>query len=58
MGLDRDGFARDARLEKARPTSSERREFKLVMFALAMVLGAFAALAIVGVCMVLWRIWG
>lgn len=58
MGTDRDGFARHARLEKARPTSSERREFKLVMFALAMVLGAFAALAIIGVSMILWRIWG
>jgi len=58
MGTDRDGFARNARLEKARPTSSERLEFKLVMFAFAVVLGVFSSLAIIGVSMILWRIWG
>ena len=58
MGLDKDGFARNARLKKAEPTSSERLEFKLVMFAFAVVLGVFSALAIIGVSMILWRIWG
>jgi hypothetical protein len=58
MGLDKDGFARDVRLEKARPTSSERLEFKLVIVAFAVVLGVFSALAIIGVSMILWRIWG
>ena len=58
MGTDRDGFARSVRLKKAEPTSSERLEFKLTLLALAVVLGAFAALAIIGVSMILWRIWG
>jgi hypothetical protein len=58
MEKDNDGFARTARLKKAEPTSSERLEFKLVMFAFAVVLGVFSALAIIGVCMILWRIWG
>jgi hypothetical protein len=58
MGTDRDGFARNARLRKAEPTSSERLEFKLVMFAFAVVLGVFSSLAIIGVSMILWRIWG
>jgi len=58
METDKDGFARNARLEKARPTSSERWEFKLMMLAIAMVLGAFAAFAIIGASMVFWRIWG
>jgi hypothetical protein len=58
MEKDSVGFARSVRLEKARPTSSERLEFKLMLLALAVVLGAFSALAIIGVSMILWRIWG
>jgi hypothetical protein len=58
MGTDKDGFARNARSEKARPTSSERLEFKLMMFGIAAVLGAFFAFAIIGASMIFWRIWG
>ena len=58
MEKDRDGFARNARLEKARPTSSERLEFKLMLFAIAALIGAFFAFAIIGASMIFWRIWG
>ena len=58
MELDKDGSARNARLGKARPTSSERWEFKLMMFAIAGMLGALFAFAIIGASMIFWRIWG
>ena len=58
MEKDSVGFARSVRLEKARPTSSERWEFKLMMFAIAALIGAVVAFAIIGASMVFWRIWG
>ena len=58
MEKDSVGSARNARSEKARPTSSERLEFKLMMFAIAGMLGALFAFAIIGASMIFWRIWG
>ncbi len=58
MEKDSVGFARNARLEKAKPTSSERWEFKLTMFVIAGMLGALFAFAIIGASMIFWRIWG
>lgn len=58
MGTDKDGFARNARLRKAEPTSSERLEFKLAVIGIVLILSVFFISAIIGVSMILWRIWG
>lgn len=58
MENDSVGFARSARLRKAEPTSSERWQFKLTIFLIAGLIGAFSVFAIIGASMVFWRIWG
>ena len=58
MEKDSVGYARNARLKKAEPTSSERWQFKLTMFVIAGLVGAFSAFAIIGASMIFWRIFG
>jgi len=58
MELDKDGFARNARLERGRPTSSETLEFKLMVIGIILILSVFFISAIIGVTIIFWRIWG
>ena len=58
MGNDRDGFARAARLEKAKPTEKEERNFKSLVFMLIVVLFTIFVMGIVGSSIIFWRIFG
>jgi hypothetical protein len=58
MEKDNDGFARDARLEKAKPTPLEDREFKGLITMMAIVMVCVFGMGVVGIAMMFWRIWG
>ena len=53
-----DGSARDARIEKSKPTRQEDQEFKILMIAMFFVLTCVFGMGIIGSMMIFWRIWG
>lgn len=58
MENEDDGSARDARIEKSKPTKQEEQEFRILMTAIAIVMTCVFGMGIVGSMMVFWRIWG
>jgi len=58
MEKDKDGFARSARLEKAKPTENEDREFKSLIFMMIVVLFTIFFMGIIGSAIIFWRIFG
>ena len=58
MENEDDGSARDARIEKSKPTKQEAQEFRILMTAIAIVMTCVFGMGIVGSMMVFWRIWG
>ena len=58
MENEDDGSARDARIEKSKPTKQEEHEFRILMTAIAIVMTCVFGMGIVGSMMVFWRIWG
>ena len=58
METEDDGFARDARIERSKPTEEEEQEFKILMTAIAIVMICVFSTGIIGSVMIFWRIWG
>jgi hypothetical protein len=58
METDSDGFARAARIEKARPTQLEDHQFRSVVILMAVVLLSVFGLGIIGSAMMFWRLLG
>jgi len=58
MANDRDGFARAARLEKAKPTEKEERDFRSLVLMLIVVLFSIFVMGIVGSAILFWRLFG
>lgn len=58
MENEDDGSARDARIEKSKPTKEEQQEFRILMTAIAIVMTCVFGMGIVGSMMIFWRIWG
>lgn len=58
MENDNDGSARDARLEKSKPTPLEDREFKSLVIMMAIVMACVFGMGMVGSAMMFWRLLG
>jgi len=58
MGNDRDGSARDARLEKAKPTPLEDAEFKGLVTMMIIVMLCVFGMGVIGIAMMFWRTFG
>lgn len=58
MEKDRDGYARAARLEKAKPTLLEERQFKRIVFMMIVVFVSVFFMGIIGSAILFWRILG
>lgn len=58
MGIDKGGSARDARIEKARPTPLEDSEFQSLMAMMIVVLLSVFGMGVIGIAMIFWRLLG
>ena len=58
MENEDDGSARDARIEKSKPTREEEQEFKILMVAMVFVMICVFGMGVIGAMMIFWRIWG
>lgn len=58
MVKDSDGYARDARLEKAKPTPLEDQEFRALTIMMVVVMACVFGMGIVGSAMIFWRLLG
>ena len=58
MEKDKDGSARDARLEKAKPTPLEDQEFKALTIMMVIVMLCVFGMGIIGSVMMFWRLLG
>jgi len=58
MENEDDGSARDARIERSKPTKQEEQEFRVLMVAITIVMLCTFGMGIVGSMMIFWRIWG
>jgi hypothetical protein len=58
MEKDKDGYARAVRLEKAKPTLQEEKQFKSIVLMMVIFLFAIFLMGIVGSAIIFWRIFG
>lgn len=58
MENEDDGSARDARIERSRPTKQEEAEFRILMIAMAIVMVCVFGMGVIGSVIIFWRIWG